>query len=60
LDYWGFIPDKDRNFSPLNHVRTIYGAHPASYPMGIGISFPGGKVAKAWSWRPTYIWCCWG
>jgi hypothetical protein len=25
------------------------GAHPASYPMGNGGSFPGGKAAGAWS-----------
>jgi hypothetical protein len=29
------------------------GAHPASYPMGIKGSFPGGKAAGAWSWPLT-------
>jgi hypothetical protein len=28
-------------------VQTGSGAHPASYPMGTGDSFPGGKVAGA-------------
>jgi hypothetical protein len=28
-------------------VQTGSGAHPATYPMGIGGSFPGGKVARA-------------
>jgi hypothetical protein len=26
--------------------RTALGAHPASYPMGTGVSFPGGKAAR--------------
>jgi len=30
-------------------------AHPASYPMGIGSSFPWGKAAGAWSWPFTSI-----
>jgi len=28
---------------------------PASYPMGIAHSFPGGKAARAWSWPLTSI-----
>jgi len=31
------------------------GANPASHPMGTGGSFPGGKVAGAWSWPLTSI-----
>jgi hypothetical protein len=31
------------------------GAHQASYPMGTRGSFPGGKVARAWSWPLTSI-----
>jgi hypothetical protein len=31
------------------------GAHPASYPMGTRVSFPGGKAAGAWSWPLTSI-----
>jgi hypothetical protein len=27
--------------------QTGSGAHPASYPMGTGVSFPGGKVTEA-------------
>jgi hypothetical protein len=30
-------------------------AHPDSYPMAIRDSFPGGKVAGAWSWPLTSI-----
>lgn len=30
-------------------VQADSGAHPASYPVGIGGSFPGPKVAEAWS-----------
>jgi hypothetical protein len=35
------------NFSLHHHVRNGSGAHPASYPMGIRGSFPGGKEAGA-------------
>jgi hypothetical protein len=38
------------NFSLRHHVHTDSGAHPASYPMGIGVSSPGGKAAGAWGW----------
>jgi hypothetical protein len=34
-------------FSLLHCIRTGSGAHPASYPMGNGGSFPGSKAAKA-------------
>jgi hypothetical protein len=33
-------------FSLLHNVQTDSGAHPASYPMGIGGSFPGGGVKQ--------------
>jgi hypothetical protein len=36
----------DEEFS-LFHVETGSGAHPASYSMGTGCSFPGGKAAGA-------------
>jgi hypothetical protein len=32
-------------FSPLHVVQTASGAHPASYPVGTGGSFPAFKVA---------------
>jgi hypothetical protein len=38
-----------QDFSLLPSVQTGSGAHPASYPMGTGGSFPGGK-AGTWSW----------
>jgi hypothetical protein len=40
-------------FSLLHVVQTGSGAHPASYPMGTGGSFPGGKAAGARSWPLT-------
>jgi hypothetical protein len=33
------------NFALRQCVQTGTGAHPASYPMGTGGSFPGGKAA---------------
>jgi len=38
-----------KNFSLRHHVQTWSGAHPASYPMSIGSSFPGSKAVGAWS-----------
>jgi hypothetical protein len=35
------------NFSLHHRVQTESGAHPASYPMGIGVSFPRDKAAGA-------------
>jgi len=35
------------NFSLLHRVQTGSEANPASYPMGTGGSFPGGKAAGA-------------
>jgi hypothetical protein len=35
------------NFSLSHHVQNGSGAHPASYPMGIRGSFPGGKEPGA-------------
>jgi hypothetical protein len=35
------------NFSLHNRVQNCSGAHPASYPMGTGGTFPGGKAAGA-------------
>jgi hypothetical protein len=35
------------NFSLHQRVQNGSGAHPASYPMGIRGSFPGGKAAGA-------------
>jgi hypothetical protein len=41
------FPAGDGNFSFRHHVQTGSGAHPASYPMGTGGSFPGGKAGGA-------------
>jgi len=44
----------DGNFSRRRHVQTGSGAHPTTYPVCTGGSFPGGKAAaqrskNAWS-----------
>jgi hypothetical protein len=36
-----------RVFCFLHVIQIGSGAYPASYPMGMGRSFPGGKVARA-------------
>jgi hypothetical protein len=35
------------NFSLHHRVQNGFGAHPASYPMGTGGSYPGVKAAGA-------------
>jgi hypothetical protein len=39
------------------HVQTGSGAHPASYPVGTGCSFPWGELAMAWGQPLTSIQC---
>jgi hypothetical protein len=39
-----WTPAEAKDFSSSLCVQTISGAHPASYPMGIGGPFPGGKT----------------
>jgi hypothetical protein len=46
-----------QELSRLHVVQTGSGAHPTSYPIGTGFSFPGGKAAGAWSWPLTSIHC---
>jgi hypothetical protein len=41
------FPAGTGNFSLRHRVQNGYGAHPASYPMGTGGSFPGCKAAEA-------------
>jgi hypothetical protein len=52
LDDWGVGVRVwyGQKVSLLHVVQTGSGAHPASYRMGTGDSFPGGKAAGAWSW----------
>jgi hypothetical protein len=47
LDKWGrsSSPGMVKNFLPV--VQTGSGAHPASFPMGPGGFFPGGKATRA-------------
>jgi hypothetical protein len=40
----GSIPDRGRGFFSSPCVQTGSGAHPASYPVGTGGPFPGGKA----------------
>jgi hypothetical protein len=35
-----------QEFPLLDSIQTNSGAHPASYPMGTGYSFPGGKSGR--------------
>jgi hypothetical protein len=42
-----FESRQGQDFSSLHSVQTGSGARPASYPTGIGGSFPGGKAAGA-------------
>jgi hypothetical protein len=47
LDDWAIdvrSPTGTEDFSSSPCVQTSSGAHPASYPMGTGGPFPGGKV----------------
>jgi hypothetical protein len=46
LDDWAIEvqPPTGADFSSSPCIQTGSGAHPASYPMGTGGSFPGGKV----------------
>jgi hypothetical protein len=44
LDDRGSIPDRGRGFFSSPCVQTSSGAHPASYSMGTGGSFPGSKA----------------
>jgi hypothetical protein len=41
------LPAGTGNFSLHHRVQNGSGAHPATYPMGNGGSFPGGKTAGA-------------
>jgi hypothetical protein len=41
------------NFSLHHRIQNGSGAHPASYPMGIGDSFAGRKATVVWSWPLT-------
>jgi hypothetical protein len=43
------FPAGTGNFSLLQRVQTGFEAHAASYGMGNGESFPGGKAIGVWS-----------
>jgi len=38
------------NFSLRQRVQTVPGAHPGSYSVHTGNTFPVGKAVGAWSW----------
>jgi hypothetical protein len=46
---WFRFPEGAGTFSLHHRVQNVSGAHPASYPMGTRVSFPGGKAAGACS-----------
>jgi len=43
------------NFSLRHGVQIRSGVHLASYPVGTGSSYRGGKAVGAWSWPLTSI-----
>jgi hypothetical protein len=47
---WPPTNENDQEFFLLHIIQTSSGAHPASYPMGTGGSFPEHKIAREWSW----------
>jgi hypothetical protein len=49
------FPAEARHFSLFHNIQTGPGAHPTSYPMGIGGPFPRGKAAGTWNWQLTSI-----
>jgi hypothetical protein len=62
--YASYISSFKTLFSILDYIMLSFGRlwvsmgivrHPTSYPMGTRDSFPGGKVAGAWSWPLTSI-----
>jgi hypothetical protein len=55
---WWSTYMNDFETSSLRHrVKSGSGAHPISYQMGTGGSFPGGKASGAQSWPLTSIYC---
>jgi hypothetical protein len=54
LDGRGSIPGRK---SLLHNVQTGSEANPASYSMGTGASFLGGKAAETWSWPLASNYC---
>jgi len=54
LDDWDSVSSRGWVF--FHHsIQSGPGAHQASFTMGSGGSFPGGKAAGAWSWPPTSV-----
>jgi hypothetical protein len=43
----GSIPGRGKRFSLLHKVQTVSGTHAASYPVGTGEFFSGGKAVGA-------------
>jgi len=55
LDDRSSIPGRGRDFSLPHLIKTVFGAHPASYPVGTGNSFHGSNTSGAWGWPLTSI-----
>jgi hypothetical protein len=49
------FPIRVRDFPLFHKVQTGSEAHRASYPVGVGITFPRGKAAGAWSQQHTTV-----
>jgi hypothetical protein len=47
LDGRGSMSGRGKRFYFLHTVQTVTTLHPASYPVGTEVSFPGDKVAEA-------------
>jgi hypothetical protein len=47
FDDLGYIPGRGKRFSLFHSIQTASGAHPVSYPVGTGDSFPRGKMVGA-------------
>jgi len=47
------FPAGARYYSLRHRVQTGSGAHPASYPIGTGVSLPWGEAAESWNWPLT-------
>jgi hypothetical protein len=50
-----FVFQWGQEFSLLHIIQTSYGAHPASYPIGTGGSFPRGKSNRVGVSPPPHL-----
>jgi hypothetical protein len=55
-DKWSFNLSRYNNFPLWYDAQTGCGTHSTFFPVGIGGSFSGTKVAWVWRWTLTTIW----